>query len=190
MVKFFLSFPSDNSNVQKLSRSYDTVDGVNHHTHTCISPQALSNISIIQQAIIDLCSPCNDIRCEAHHKCANECTDFLGGPLPPPLLLIQAFLAYTAKAHRYHYLPGRHDHRHADIMRQPKEKTYGVDMEKALNCALSQIITFQMFTKHRDQQWKWRWTELLTVWLKMKITCFVSCPKSEKTNIYNNFKII
>lgn len=74
--------------------------------------------------IINLCSPRKHIRGEAHHKCANERTDLPGGSLPPPLLLIQAFLAHTAKAHRYHYLPRRHDQRHADIMKQSTEETW------------------------------------------------------------------
>lgn len=72
--------------------------------------------------MFSLCSPCEDIRGEAHHKCADECTDLLGGSLPPPLLLIQAFLAHTAKAHRYHYQPRKHDQRHRDIMKRSAEK--------------------------------------------------------------------
>lgn len=86
--------------------------------------------------IINLCSPCKDIRGEAHHKCANECTDFLGGSLPPPLLLIQAFLAHTAKAHRYHYLPRRHDQRHADIMKQSTEETWDGHEESSELCSV------------------------------------------------------
>lgn len=54
---------------------------------------------------MNLHSPCGNIRGEAHHKCADEGADLLGGPQPPPLLLIQTFLPHTDKAHRYHYLP-------------------------------------------------------------------------------------
>lgn len=46
-----------------------------------------------------LSSPCDDIRREANQERANECADLLGGPLPPLLLLLQAFLANTVKAH-------------------------------------------------------------------------------------------
>lgn len=66
----------------------------------------------------NLCSPCNNIRAEADHKRADECADLLGGPQPPPLLLVQAFLAHTVKVHRYHYPPGSRDHRRAHIMKE------------------------------------------------------------------------
>lgn len=72
--------------------------------------------------MIHFCSPCNDVGGETHHKCADESTDLLDGPLPPLPLLIQAFLANTAKAHMHHYLPRRHDQRHANIMKQSMEK--------------------------------------------------------------------
>lgn len=58
-----------------------------------------------QCPVMNLHSPCGNIRGEAHHKCADEGADLLGGPQPPPLLLIQTFLPHTDKAHRYHYLP-------------------------------------------------------------------------------------
>lgn len=68
--------------------------------------------------LLNLCSPCNDVRGETHHKCTDECTDLLGGPHSPPLLLVQTFLAHTNKVQRHHYLPRRYDQRHADIMKQ------------------------------------------------------------------------
>lgn len=67
---------------------------------------------------LNICSPCDNIRGEAHHKRADERADLLGGPQPPPPLLIQAFLSHTVKGHRYHYLPGRDDRRHSRIMKQ------------------------------------------------------------------------
>lgn len=48
---------------------------------------------------ISICSPGNDIRGETHHERADERGDLFGGPQPPLLLLIQAFLSHTAKAH-------------------------------------------------------------------------------------------
>lgn len=48
---------------------------------------------------LNICSPCNNIRGEAQYKCADERADLLGGPQPPPLLLIQAFLPHTVKVH-------------------------------------------------------------------------------------------
>lgn len=48
---------------------------------------------------LNICSPCNNIRGEAHHKRADERADLLGGPQPPPPLLIQAFLSHTVKVH-------------------------------------------------------------------------------------------
>ena len=89
-----------------------------------------------KHSALHLRSPRDDVRAEAHHERADERADLLGGPLPPTLLFIQAFLAYTAKAHRYHYLPRRHDHRHADIMKQSVEKACGMDKRNAVNCAL------------------------------------------------------
>lgn len=47
----------------------------------------------------NICSPCSNVRGEAHHKRANERADLLGGSQPPPPLLIQAFLPHTVKVH-------------------------------------------------------------------------------------------
>lgn len=58
-----------------------------------------------QCPIMNLHSPRGNVRGKAHHKCADEGADLLGGPQPPTLLLIQTFLPHTDKAHRYHYLP-------------------------------------------------------------------------------------
>lgn len=48
---------------------------------------------------LNICSPCNNVRGEAHHKRADECADLLSGPQPPPPLLIQAFLPHTVEVH-------------------------------------------------------------------------------------------
>lgn len=135
-LSFMLLFNLVIKNTRKSRKPSHGVKCLTHtHTHTKTH---------IQDDYV--CSPCNDIRGEAHHKCADECTDLLGGPQPPPLLLIQAFLAHAAKAHRYHYLPRRRDQRHADLMKQSTEKTYEMDVKKAANCAsLSLRITIGKF---------------------------------------------
>lgn len=77
------------------------VVNISHKHGFCSHPPTHTHIHIHKPySIIHCSSPCNDIRREAHHKCADECADFFGGPLPPLLLFIQAFLAYTVEAHR------------------------------------------------------------------------------------------
>lgn len=68
---------------------------------------------------LSLHSPRCDVRGEADHKCADEGADLLGGPQPPPLLLVQTFLPHTGESTQaplstqgWRYRPGTH----ADIV--------------------------------------------------------------------------
>lgn len=68
---------------------------------------------------LSLHSPRCDVRGEADHKRADEGADLLGGPQPPPLLLVQTFLPHTGESTQaplstqgWRYRPGTH----ADIV--------------------------------------------------------------------------
>lgn len=99
--------------------------------------------------VVNVCSPRDDVRAEAHHERADERADLLGGPQPPPLLLIQAFLSHAAKAQRYHYRPRRHDQRQADIMQPSTEETCGNDAGmEAVNCAAVIAVDYRGEISH------------------------------------------
>ena len=109
-------------NIAKIKHETCVLVRLTHKNLTCV--------------VVNVCSPCDDIRAEAHHECADERADLLGGPQPPPLLLIQAFLSHAAKAQRHHYRPRRHDQRQADVMQPSTEETCGNDARmEAVNCA-------------------------------------------------------
>lgn len=70
---------------------------------------------------LSLHSPRCDVRGEADHKRADEGADLLGGPQPPPLLLVQTFLSHTGESTQaplstqgWRYRPGTH----ADIVKR------------------------------------------------------------------------
>lgn len=90
------------------------------------------------------CSPCNNVRGEAHHKGADECADLLGGPQPPPPLLIQAFLTHTVKVHTGAIIcPGGRMGRVTRIMKRSAHKPPGAIRDRV--CVLTRLPRW----KHR-----------------------------------------